>query len=353
MKSLSFELQPITLKLTIQDPEVLQALHTKSPGDEQEAYALRAMRVGVLSFMNARGQIDIDGVRSATGQMIANIGSAMSETGQEVMKDFKRELSPGNPEGPMADFLREQSVRDEERDKKDTAYKEQVLSIVVGDAARSEERDRSTRHGDDFEADVGAFLESFAANRGDIVDETGKKPGEIDNRKVGDYVYKLGPDQRAAGSRIVVEAKEDKSYTLKRALKEIEFARKKRRAGAGIFVFSAKTAPGELIELSRFGDDVVVVWDSRADNEINMRAALSVATALVAVTFNDSEDVDREEIEASVSRVEVVYEHLNTMAKSVRTSKKAMKTIEVGIENIRDGVTEEVEALREAISRSA
>jgi len=46
---------------------------------------------------------------------------------------------------------------------------------------------------------------------------------------VGDIVVQLGPDQKASGARIVVEAKESGSYTLSKALEELETARKNRQ----------------------------------------------------------------------------------------------------------------------------
>ena len=54
----------------------------------------------------------------------------------------------------------------------------------------------------------------------DPTEATGTTTGAIKNCKMGDFVTVRGPDSAAPGARIVWEAKDDKSYDLKRALAE-------------------------------------------------------------------------------------------------------------------------------------
>ena len=94
-------------------------------------------------------------------------------------------------------------------------------------------------------------------------------------------------------ARIVVEAKEDASYNLKKALDELEDARKNRGADIGVFVFSKRTAPNGLEVFNRYGNDVVVIWDAEdTGSDVFLDAGLSVARALCARPKSISAEVD-------------------------------------------------------------
>eukprot|EP00461_Guttulinopsis_vulgaris_P007738 UN07788 len=54
-----------------------------------------------------------------------------------------------------------------------------------------------------------------------IVEATGNRTGRIRNCKVGDIVITMGPEHVAYGSKIVIEAKNDQSYTIQKALDEL------------------------------------------------------------------------------------------------------------------------------------
>jgi len=84
-----------------------------------------------------------------------------------------------------------------------------------------------------------------------------------------------------SGAKIVVEAKEDQSYTVKSTLEEADTARRNRSAGICVFVHSARTAPAGLETLSRFGRDIVCIWDSEDESsDVTVKAALMVAKAM-------------------------------------------------------------------------
>ena len=115
--------------------------------------------------------------------------------------------------------------------------------------ARREEAERSTQHGLVFEDAVCQYLEFHAQQTGDIATRTGQTTGLIKNCKRGDCVVELGPDSAAPAAKIVVEAKEEASYTLPKARAEIEIARKNRDAQIGLFIFSKKLRPRALDEV--------------------------------------------------------------------------------------------------------
>jgi hypothetical protein len=120
-------------------------------------------------------------------------------------------------------------------------------------------------------------------------------------------VIVLGPESVAAGARVVVEAKERAGTSLASALEEVETARKNRRAQVGVFVFSGRDAPEGTQPLARFGNDLVVVWDSGdPGSDVFLVAALSVARALCTRARARQEvlEADFESIDRAVREVE-------------------------------------------------
>ena len=140
-------------------------------------------------------------------------------------------------------------------------FHSEVVGLLSSMNARKEAEARSTTHGAVFEEAVGNQLRSLGGPAGDVIEDCGTTTGLIRNSKVGDHLIVLPPESAAAGARIVVEAKESASYSLKSTLEEADEARRNRSAGICLFVHSARTAPAGLEPLSKYGNDVLVVWD--------------------------------------------------------------------------------------------
>ncbi len=68
----------IILSLVIEDPDILHQLRQFSEGPSQDAFALSAMKIGVLALRQAQGQVDADTLR---------------QEGQHLMSELKQELS--------------------------------------------------------------------------------------------------------------------------------------------------------------------------------------------------------------------------------------------------------------------
>ena len=133
-----------------------------------------------------------------------------------------------------------------ERNNRDNdEFRAHVRASLAALQARKQEALRSTRHGLEFESALYACVAEIGQATGDIVERTAGSAGLIRGCKVGDVLLTLGSEHAAAGSCIVIEAKEDASYRLRSALSEIEVARKNRDACVGLFVFSARTCRGE------------------------------------------------------------------------------------------------------------
>jgi hypothetical protein len=172
--------------------------------------------------------------------------------------------------------------------------------------AKREADARTTAHGNEFEATLLRWLERRANEGGDVCEETGGTTGSIKNCKVGDAVVELGPEHRAAGARIVFEAKEDASYRLATAREEMDTARKNRDADVGVFVLSAKSAPDGWETFRVIGPDVFVAWNAEDPaTDVILEAALALARALCARARHGVEsELDFEGFERAVRDVE-------------------------------------------------
>lgn len=69
----------LPLELTVTDPEVITELNAKQEGRERDEYALGALRLGVLAFKQARGQIDAGTLRHEGERLLGDVQLALSE----------------------------------------------------------------------------------------------------------------------------------------------------------------------------------------------------------------------------------------------------------------------------------
>jgi len=218
--------------------------------------------------------------------------------------------------------------------------------------SRRQEAARSTSHGAVFEDQLGGLLATESQKCGDIYEATGSTTGIIKNCKVGDCVIELGPDTQAPEVRIVWEAKQDKSYDLKRALAELDTARKNRQAQIGVFVFSRNTAPDGLSSFSRYGNDIVVVWDeSDITNDVFVHAAYSVGRALAIrqKAVSAKTDATTQEIELAVRAVEKHIRQLEEIETWAGTIESNSKKILERTKRMREALTDEIERLDESL----
>jgi hypothetical protein len=162
---------------------------------------------------------------------------------------------------------------------------------------------------------------------------------------VGDVLVELSAESTAPGSSVVVEAKEEKDYTLKKALAELETARQNRDADAGVFVFSRKVAPPNLEPLGRYGGDVVVIWD--ADDPVSdlvLKLGLSVARALCI-----SKSVQREHQAADFTEMDKAILEINKQVESLDEIRTWTETIK----NNSDKILNRLRISREKLTAQA
>ena len=259
------------------------------------------------------GEFSLDRDDSALSRLVGRVESAHRQLSSEFSLD--------NDRSALARMRREILQVIEAQQKSNTEFQLQVTKALTEMKAKKQEAQRSTRHGLAFEDAVFEFV-NRRRQEGNVASRTGNTTGLIRNNKKGDAVIQLGPESAAPGSRIVIEAKEDQSYSLPKALDEINEARRNRGAGVGVFVFSRRTVPCEITEpVARYGSDVVVVWD--ADNPASdpyLTAALSVARAISVQDSGRAADlgVDVEGLEKAIREVERQAGGLDEITKSAQ-----------------------------------
>lgn len=228
-----------------------------------------------------------------------------------------------------------------------------VKAEIATLTAQRAERDRGTRHGEEFEAAVGGVLSSQAQRLGDVYEATGTRPGLIKHCKVGDHLITLGSESPAPGARIVFEAKQSRSVDLRTALDEIEVARKNRQAQVGVFVYSQRSAPDALEPLARYGESIVVTWDPE-DPQLAWvpRAAYSLARALVVrEQAHDDEAADvLLEIEKAVRGIEKHIKRIAEIKKYAETARSSGEKILHEATKMEEQLEAQVAALDEQLA---
>ena len=310
-------------------------------------------------------EFSLDEENSALSRLVRNVDAAQKTISQEFSLDndtsaFSRlsgmlretqgavqgSLTLDNEDSPLARLKREllQLLKDHSRENRD--FREEVKVALAKLVTQRGEQNRSTRHGIVFEEAVGELVIREAQRVSDVAEATGKRPGKIPRCLVGDFVIELGPESPAPGAKMVVEAKEDRSYSLSKAREELEQARKNRDAELGVFVFSGKTAPPNLEPFARYGSDLIVVWDAEdASTDVYLKAALTAARALAVRTA-----VSRQEQSADVAAIETAVLKIEKTAEKLSEIQKYATTIHSSSEKILNRVRIDQDAFRREIT---
>ena len=290
------------------------------------------------------GEFSLDKQDSALSRLVGRVEDAQKTITREFSLDEKTSALT-RLRGELVDLLREQTVSNQK-------FQEDV-KVAIGELqARKAEAARSTRHGDTFEDQLAAYLMNEAQKCGDVAERMGRKAGAISRCFVGDIIWELGPESAAPGALIVVEAKEAADYSRKKMQEELETARKNRSAQIGIFVCSCKTAPVDCEPLSRWGQDIIVVWDADDSSfDVYLRTALTLAKALCVREhrLNTAEAADMAAIEEAILEIETRSKDLVQIGKWAKTIENNAKEIQDKSDKLKTTLDRQVEILGEKI----
>jgi hypothetical protein len=291
-------------------------------------------------------EFSLDSDDSALSRLVSKVSVAQDQITREFSLDDETSAL-ARLRGELLGLMKSQS--DDSR-----AFHSEVKAALEGMKQRRETEARSTLHGNTFEAALHDALVHECNGSTDLVEAAGASPGLIARSKKGDVIITLGPDCRAAGARVVVEAKKSGSYTKKSALEELDEARRNRGASVGIFCWSRAHAPSGTPPLERFGDDVMVVWDHEDPaTDVNLRAALSLARALCtkAATAREKQAADLESIEKAIRAIEKQCGALDEIRTSATTiaggTQKILERVRIAQEDLRKQVSKLDDGLRD------
>ena len=296
-------------------------------------------------------EFSLDHEESALNRMLRQI--------QEASTQIRGEFTLDNEASALARIRRELKDLIEAQNESTQQFQTRISNELSALFARKQEAQRGVQHGNDFEAAVVSTLQEMLNGNDDEVEAVGSTTGEVAYCKVGDAVITLGPDCVAAGARIVVEAKEDESYTLAKSLEEMTKARQNRKADYGIFVVSSKMSLAKSIPLlRRYDNDVLVVWNAEDRNtDVALMAAITVAKGLIVRAAREREGfaADLNAMDSAIAgivRQIEQFDEVNTSANTIKTSAEKImnrtRLMRERMEKELDTLTNEIEGLRNA-----
>jgi len=258
-------------------------------------------------------------------------------------------VNPDAPESPMAilkasltNLLKEQSVAQSEQarrqEERQTLFEKEVREALARIETRRTQDLKTTRGGLDFEDSVTSFVRAATAGAPCVFDVTGATAGRGRCKK-GDAVLRFTQESAFDGAGVVFEAKRDATYTVQKALEELDAARKNRDAAVGVFVMARSHASDVFPRFARYGNNVLLTWDDQDPaSDPYLHAGILLGMGLVARTHTvgDAGDIaalrDIEaRIESELSRLarmekhsEAIRRNVNGLDDEIRNAKKAL-----------------------------
>jgi len=290
------------------------------------------------------GEFSLDKPDSALSRLVGKVENAQKLIGASLTLDDEN--------SPLSRLKRELQSTINSIAENNTKFQTEVRETLAKLETHRVTAAKSTLHGLTFEDRLGELLPVEASRLNDVYEAVGTTTGAISYCKIGDFVITLGPDSAAPNSRIVWEAKSNKSYNLADARRELDQARKNRQAQVGVFVFAKGAAPDGTEPFARYGNDVIIVWDPEDPaSDLYVKAAYSVARALVIRETHESAESEAAvaAIEKATLAIEKQLEHLGQIKTWADTVKNNGEKISERAEKLQEALAEQVENLNNQI----
>lgn len=286
-------------------------------------------------------------------------------------------VNPDAPDSPMAimknsltTLLKEHAVQQsallEQQQERQKKFEGEVREALTRLETRRVMDQKTPRGGIDFEDVVAGFVASAVRGAPCVVEASGNATGALARCKKGDVVVRFTPESAYAGSAVVFEAKRDASYTAQKALEELDAARKNRGASAGVFIMAKSHAPDTFPRFSRYGNNVLTVWDDQdpaSDPYLHAAVLLGVGLVTRSKTVGDAGDVTaihdlESRIENELNRLAKMEKHNESIKKSAdnisEEIRKAQKALDLMLRNAKTTLRAlNIELAEEAAERSS
>jgi hypothetical protein len=261
-------------------------------------------------------------------------------------------VNPDTPSSPMAilkasltRLLQEQASTQldlaKRQDERQSHFEKEVREALARIETKRTQDQKTTRGGLDFEEAVMSFVRAATQGAPCVFDVTGAMAG-VGRCKKGDAVLRFTTESAFASAGVVFEAKRDGTYTVQKALDELDAARKNRDAAAGVFVMARSHASDVFPRFARYGSNVLVTWDDQDPaTDACLHAAILLGMGLVtrARMAGDASDIaalrDIEaRIEGELGRLERMEKHSDAIRKNadgigdeIRKAHKALELL--------------------------
>jgi hypothetical protein len=276
-------------------------------------------------------ELDANNEQSLLNQLVRESNKA-SQTLLEAM-------NADVPQSPMAmlkasltaqlqGYFESQSAVAKEQQERQAKFESEVRDALTRMETKKLADQNAPRGGVEFEDAMIEFLARELAGVPCVLEETGASKGAAGRSKKGDAVVRFTEESAFAQARVVFEAKHDCSYTVQKALDEMDEARKNRQAVSGVFVIARSHANERFPAFARYGSTVLVQWDHEDDStDAYLRAAIFLGLALVQRTKTVGEAGDIKALHDIGDRVEGEIARLDKMDKSCETIRKNVDSI--------------------------
>lgn len=222
----------------------------------------------------------------------------------------------------------------------------EIREMLALERGRSEEAERGTMKGFDFEDVVEESLRVAARQMGATVERTSSDPGTLD-RIVGDHVVEL-----SSGARIVVEAKNKKTLALqgdKGILAELDLAMANRSAGVAICVSKHPGAfPREVGPINVYGRRILVCDDGEGTL---IWVALRWAQQLAASTAAEVADIDTDAVRDQLERLGQLAERFRSNRANLTSIQSSVGAVHESLGEMRSDLLELADDLTRQIFR--
>ena len=276
----------------------------------------------------------------------------VQETMARSREDLIKQFSASDGANPLADFkagtirvLKAAEERQHETQQqmlRQMAELEKQLQALRLEKEKLEEveaeRERGSAKGRTFEESVADAVDAIALAQGDVAEAVGDFKEATG--KVGDVVVAIDACNGPARGRVVFEAKDRKSLSGAKALKELDEAIAERSADFAVMVVPGDDRmPAKMEPLREYnGDKLLVAFDPDA-GPLPLEVAYRLARARVLMKRSDADGIDAAAVTAVAERalaalseerkvkqqltgaktsIDKAYEHVDSMTARVR-----------------------------------